>query len=74
MSQYGYTLIALTAMVGVIAGFLAFALLRVGAGVRDANRQLQSGSGAETAFLAAALQEVTLPPLPDGGELERGRF
>lgn len=58
MSQYGYTLIGLTAMVGVIAGFLAFALLRVGAGVRDANRQLQSGSGAETAFLAAALQEA----------------
>lgn len=58
MSQYGYALIGLTALVGIIAGFLAFAVLRVGAGVRDANKQLKSGSGAETAFLAAALQEA----------------
>ena len=58
MSQYGYALIGLTALIGIIAGFLAFAVLRVGAGVRDANKQLKSGAGAETAFLAAALQEA----------------
>jgi len=58
MTEYGYTLIGLTALVAMVVGFVTFALLRLGAGVRDAGRQLQSGSGAETAFLAAALQDA----------------
>jgi signal transduction histidine kinase len=58
MTQYGFLLLGLTAIVAMVVGFLTFALLRLGAGVRDANRQLKSGTGAETALLSAALQEA----------------
>jgi signal transduction histidine kinase len=58
MTEYGYALIGFTAVVGAVIGFVTFALLRLGAGIRDAGRHLQSGSGAETAFLAAALQDA----------------
>ena len=57
MTQSGYALLGLTALVAAIVGATTFALLRVAAGVRDTRRHLQSG-GAETAFLAAALQEA----------------
>jgi signal transduction histidine kinase len=58
VTQYGFLLLGLTAIVAMVVGFLTFALLRLGAGVRDAQRQLKTGSGAETALLSAALQEA----------------
>jgi two-component system, NtrC family, sensor histidine kinase PilS len=58
MSQYGYALMGLTALIAVIVGAVTFALLRLGAGLRDTKRHLGSGSGAETAFLSAALQQA----------------
>jgi signal transduction histidine kinase len=50
-----YALIGLTAIVGAVAGILAFALLRIGAAARDARRL---NSGGDAALLSAALQEA----------------
>jgi signal transduction histidine kinase len=57
MSSFAYTLAGLTAIVGVLMGVLIFALLRFSAAARDSKRHLRE-SGAETAFLAAALQDA----------------
>ena len=57
MTLPAYALIGLTAVVAVLAGGLAFAVLRMFA----AARQIQKGSngrGAETAFMAAAMEEA----------------
>lgn len=56
MTQYGYALLGLTALVAVLVAVLAFALLRFAAAARDAKRHLRE-SGSETALLSAALQE-----------------
>lgn len=57
MTQTGYLLLGLTAIVGVLAGVLTFALLRIVSAARMVRRDLQ-GSGAETAFMAAALEQA----------------
>jgi two-component system, NtrC family, sensor histidine kinase HydH len=57
MSETGYLLLGLTAIVGVLAGVLTFALMRVVSGARDIRRDLRQ-SGAETAFMAAALEQA----------------
>lgn len=57
MSAAGYAFIGLTAIVGILAGVLVFAVLRFFAVARDSRRHLRAG-GAETAFLSAALQEA----------------
>jgi two-component system sensor histidine kinase HydH len=57
MSASAYLLLGLTAIVGALAGVLAFALLRLGEAARRARRGLAE-SGAETAFMAAALEEA----------------
>lgn len=57
MSQSGYTLIGLTAIVAALVSILVFAMLRFAAAARDARAQSR-GSGSETAFMAAALQEA----------------
>jgi signal transduction histidine kinase len=57
MTQFGYTLIGLTAIVAMLVGVMTFAVLRVIAGARDAQRGLRDG-GANTAMLSAALQEA----------------
>jgi nitrogen fixation/metabolism regulation signal transduction histidine kinase len=57
MTQSGYALIGLTAMVAVLVAVITFALLRFVAAARDTRRHLHAGS-AETAFLSAALQEA----------------
>lgn len=57
ISPAGYALIGLTALVAFFVAVLTFALLRFGAAARDTRRHLH-GSGAETAFLSAALQEA----------------
>jgi signal transduction histidine kinase len=54
-----YALLGLTAIVGVLAAALTFAVLRIGAAARDTRRQLH-GSAGETALLSAALQEAVV--------------
>lgn len=57
MSASAYLLLGLTAIVGALAGLLVFAVLRFGAAAREAQRRFRR-EGAETAFLAAALEEA----------------
>jgi PAS domain S-box-containing protein len=57
VSQSGYLLLGLTAIVAVLVGSITFAVLRLAAGVRDTRRHLGRG-GAETALLSAALQDA----------------
>ena len=56
-SPAGSLLLGLTAIVGLLAGALGFALLRIAAGARDSGRHLRETS-ADTAVLSAALQEA----------------
>ena len=57
MTQYGYALLGLTAIVAMLVAMLTFAVLRFVAGARDARRHLQAG-GDETTLLSAALQDA----------------
>jgi signal transduction histidine kinase len=57
MTRTGYLLLGLSAIVGVVAGALAFALLKIVSAVRDVRRDLH-GSGGETAFMASALEQA----------------
>jgi signal transduction histidine kinase len=57
MSQGGYLLLGLTAIVGMLAGVLTFALMKFVSAARSVKRDLQ-GSGAETAFMASALEQA----------------
>jgi nitrogen fixation/metabolism regulation signal transduction histidine kinase len=57
VTQAGYALIGLTAIVAMLVGVLTFAVLRVFAGARDARRRLRA-DGVHTAMLSAALQEA----------------
>jgi signal transduction histidine kinase len=58
MTQEGYALLGLTAMVAMLVAVLTFAVMRFAAGARDARRHLREGGGSETALLSAALQEA----------------
>lgn len=57
MTQEGYALIGLTAIVAMLVAVLTFAVLRFAAGARNAGRHLREG-GADSAILSAALQEA----------------
>ena len=57
MTEYGATLIGLTALVAVLVAVVAFALLRFIGAARDAKKHLRQ-SGTETAMLSAALQDA----------------
>ncbi|MBI2833124.1 MAG: hypothetical protein HYX76_01695 [Acidobacteria bacterium] len=57
MNQYAFVLLGLTAIVAALVAILVFALMRFASAARDASRRLREG-GAETAFVAAALQEA----------------
>jgi signal transduction histidine kinase len=57
MSQTGYLLLGLTAIVAALAALLAFAVLRFAAAARSAQRDIRK-EGTETAFMAAAVQEA----------------
>ncbi len=57
MTQSGYMLVGLTVILAVLAGVVAFAVLRFIAAARD-TRSHRRGGGAETALLSAALQEA----------------
>lgn len=53
-----YALLGLTALVACLVAVLMFALLRLGAAVRDTRRGLRSEGAMENALLSAALQEA----------------
>ena len=57
MTQAGYALLGLTAIVAMLVGVMTFAVLRVFAGARDTQRSLRE-DGMHTAMLSAALQEA----------------
>jgi nitrogen fixation/metabolism regulation signal transduction histidine kinase len=57
MTQAGYLLLGLTAIVAALAGVLAFAVAKFFTAARAATRASLTG-GSETAFMAAAMQEA----------------
>jgi signal transduction histidine kinase len=57
MTPVGLAFLSLTAIVAALAATLAFAVLRVFAGARDARQGLRTSSG-DTGLLSAALQEA----------------
>lgn len=57
MTRAGYLLLGLTAIVGLLAAVLGYAVLRLFAAARAAARAERS-EGAETAFMAAAMQDA----------------
>jgi signal transduction histidine kinase len=57
MTRAGYLLLGLTAIVGVLAGVIAFALMKLISAARDVTRNAKA-SGGETAFMAGALEEA----------------
>jgi signal transduction histidine kinase len=57
MTQAGYALLGLTAIVAMLVGVMTFAVLRVFAGARDTQRRLRD-DGMHTAMLSSALQEA----------------
>jgi len=57
MNRPAFILLSLTAVVAALVAGLAFVVLRLFAAARQANRGLE-GTGAETAFMAAAMEEA----------------
>jgi signal transduction histidine kinase len=57
MTQFGYALVGLTAIVAMLVGVMTYALLRIIAGARDTKRHLGENSP-DTVLLTAALQEA----------------
>ena len=58
MTRSVYLLLGLTAIIGAVAGTLAFTLLRAFAAARDIAGQGRDRTGAETAFMAAAMEQA----------------
>ena len=58
MSVSAYALIGLTALVAVLVGGLAFTVLRMFAAARAMSKGATGVGGAETAFMAAAMEEA----------------
>jgi signal transduction histidine kinase len=54
----GYVLLGLSAIVGALAGTVAFTLLRAVAAARDMTGRGRDRAGAETAFMAVAMEEA----------------
>jgi PAS domain S-box-containing protein len=54
----GYFLLGLTAIVGAVSGTLAFTILRAFAAARDLAGRGRDRTGAETAFMAVAMEEA----------------
>ena len=57
MTRAGYLLLGLTAIVGLLAAVLGYAVLRLFAAAKAAARA-QQGEGSETAFMAAAMEDA----------------
>jgi hypothetical protein len=58
VTTHGYELLGLTAIVGAIAGTLAFTLLKAVSAARDMASGARDKTGTETAFMAAAMEEA----------------
>lgn len=57
MTQYGYLILGFTVVIGVVAGVVTFAVLRVATAARSTTRELRR-DGSETVFMAAAMQDA----------------
>ena len=57
LNPQAYALLGLTALIGIVAGVVTFAVLRFAAAARDTQRSLRR-EGGESALLTAALQEA----------------
>jgi signal transduction histidine kinase len=57
MTQSGYLLLGLTAIVAALAGVLAFAVARIFSAARQTTKDLRK-DGAETEFMAAAMEQA----------------
>lgn len=57
MSEFAYALVGLTVIVAALVGLLTFAVLRIGAAMRDMRGQLRA-SGHERVFMATALEDA----------------
>src|SRR5688572_20093658 len=58
MTQNGYVLLGLTAIVAVLVGVLTFAILKFLVSARDARRRLHQDGAADATLLSAAMQEA----------------
>ena len=58
MTQSGYALLGLTAMVAFLVSVLTFALLKFVTGARQARRSFRDGASSEVALLSTALQDA----------------
>jgi len=58
VTRSGYLLLGLTAIVGAVAGTLTFTMLRAFAAARDIAGPGRNRTGAETAFMAVAMEEA----------------
>jgi signal transduction histidine kinase len=58
VTQSGYLLLGLTAIVGAVVGTVTFTLLRAFAAARDITGPGRARAGAETAFMAVAMEEA----------------
>ena len=58
MTQNGYVLLGLTAVVAVLVGVLTFAILKFLVSARDARRRLHQDGAADATLLSAAMQEA----------------
>jgi signal transduction histidine kinase len=58
VTHSGYVLLGLTAIVGAVVGGLTFTLLRAFAAARDITGKGRDRAGAETAFMAGAMEEA----------------
>ena len=58
MTQSGYLLLGLSAIIGAVAGMLMFTVLRAFAAARDIAGPGRNRTGAETAFMAVAMEEA----------------
>jgi signal transduction histidine kinase len=71
MTQSGYLLLGLTAVVAALAAVLAYAVLRIFAAARAATRS-ERRDGTETAFMAAAMEDA-VRKLRDGERAMKAR-
>lgn len=71
MSQSGYLLLGLTAIVAMLSGVLAYAVLRIFAAARAATRD-ERKSGSATVFMAAAMEDA-VRKLRDGERAMKAR-
>jgi PAS domain S-box-containing protein len=58
MTQFGYALLGLTAVVAVLVAILAFAVLKFASAARDARRGAREGHASEAALFSAAMQDA----------------